>query len=231
MDWIDHYSGDRFHIHTDGPPSTDSVKVKTNRDVLDRYRSHPEPKSLGPDGAPCSRRTSGRLGRRPVTATTITYIGKEANRLEETSAGLIHDSGEILNTYSDPTLDPWNTLVIPVLRDFNTAEIAARAGLDRRSVQRLLSGQSNPRRLHRNALIGAAAELAAAGLNAKGYDPLRTPLAVLGAYREIARRELKLCPVCGSRIDAARAKYCSARCKKRAYRSRRRGRVTDNPHR
>jgi hypothetical protein len=69
----------------------------------------------------------GRGQRRPVAATAITYIGKEANRLEETTAGLIHDPGEILNTYNDPRLDPWDTLVVPVMRHFTTAEIAANA--------------------------------------------------------------------------------------------------------
>jgi hypothetical protein len=48
LEWIDHYSGDRFPIHTLGPPSPDSVKVKTNRDVLNRYRTHPEPKASTP---------------------------------------------------------------------------------------------------------------------------------------------------------------------------------------
>jgi hypothetical protein len=50
LEWIDHYSGHAFRIHTTGPPSPRSVKVKTNQDVLDRYRSHPEPKSLAPRG-------------------------------------------------------------------------------------------------------------------------------------------------------------------------------------
>lgn len=220
MQWIDHYSGDRFRIHTDGPPSPDSVKVKTNRDVLARYRSHPEPKSLGPNDKPCTRRTSGLLQRRPVAATAISYIGKEANRLEETTAGLIHDTTEVLTTYNDPSLDPWKTLVVPVLRDFNTADIAARAQLDRRSVQRLLSGQTHPRRSHRNALFGVAAELAAGALTAKGHEPPRAPLAILRAYREAAARQPGLCPVCGSRVDRLRATYCSAACKKRAYRGR-----------
>jgi hypothetical protein len=220
MEWIDHYSGDSFRIHTDGPPSPCSIKVKTNRDVLDRYRSHPEPKSLGPDGAPSSRRTSGPLQRRPVAATAITYIGKEANRLEETTAGLIHDPGEILNTYNDPRLETWHTLVVPVLRDFTTAEIAANAQLDRRSVQRLLRGQARPRRSHRNTLTGIAAELAADALKTQGLEPPRTPLAVLHAYRDTAPRPARSCAVCGAATLARRGIYCSSACKKRAYRAR-----------
>jgi hypothetical protein len=224
MEWIDHYSGDSFRIHTDGPPSPDSVKVKTNREVLVRYRTHPEPKSLGPGDRPCDRRTSGLLHRRPVVATAITYIGKEANRLEETTAGLIHDLGEILSTYNDPSLDSWSALVVPVLRNFNTADIAFRAGLDRRSVQRLLSGQTHPRRSHRNALIGITAELAAGALAAEGQELPRAPLAIIQAYRENALRQPGRCTVCGSRLVGERAFYCGARCKKKAYRARMRGR-------
>jgi hypothetical protein len=220
MVWIDHYSGHRFLIHTDGPPSPESIKVKTNRDVLARYRSHPEPKSLGTDGAPCDRSRVGLLRRRPVTATAITYIGKEANRLEEATAGLIHNPGEILNTYSDPALDPWHTLVVATLRDFNTAEIAERAGLDRRSVQRLLGGGTYPRRSHRNALIGIAAKLAASMLSSRGLAAPRTPLAILQAYTDVQQTVARRCPACGNDVSKLRAVYCSARCKKRAYRAR-----------
>ncbi len=184
--WIDHYSGDRFCIHTAGPPSPDSVKVKTNRDVLERYGTHPEPKSLEPDGKPCHRQSHGLLQRRPVTATEISYIGKESNRLEETTAGLIHDLGEVLNTHGDPNLDSWLRLVVPALRDFNTVEIAERANLDRRSVQRLLSGAHYPRRGHRRALTAIAVELAKNNLMQRGVQPPRGALAILHRYRDTA---------------------------------------------
>ena len=43
-------------------------RVRTYRDVLDRYRVHPEDKFLGPDGQPCRWETVGLLQRRPVHA-------------------------------------------------------------------------------------------------------------------------------------------------------------------
>jgi hypothetical protein len=52
-----------------------SLSVSAINLVLARYRSHPEPKSFGPDGAPCNLRTSGALQRGPVAATTVTYNG------------------------------------------------------------------------------------------------------------------------------------------------------------
>jgi hypothetical protein len=219
LEWTDRHSGDHFCIHTTGPPSPDSVKVKTNRDILDRYRAHPEPKSLSPDLRPCSRKTRGLLHRRPVIATEISYIGKESNRLEETSAGLIHDAAEILSHYTDPALDPWHTLVIPALRRFKRAEIAERACLDRRTIQRLLTGRSSPRRTHRNTLTGIAAELAAADLQARGLEPVRSPLATLTLYRDTILTVVLHCAL--TPLVNHRSKYCGESCKKRAYRGRR----------
>jgi hypothetical protein len=221
LEWTDRYSGNRFRIHTAGPPSPASVKVKTNRDVLDRYRTHPEPKSLGPDRQPCGRQTRGLLQRRPVTATEISYIGKESNRLEETSAGLIHDPAEILSRYTDPALDPWYTLVIPTLRRFNREEIAQRASLDRRTIQRLLNGRSSPRRNHRNTLTVIAAELAASELIERGREPSRAPLGTLALYRDTILVATPRCAVCLTPILNQRAKYCGLACKKRAHRARR----------
>jgi hypothetical protein len=66
----------------------------------------PRAKEPRPDGNVCQPDSKGLLTRRPVTATHITYIGKESNRLEEATAGLLHDLDEILDTYNDPALDP-----------------------------------------------------------------------------------------------------------------------------
>jgi hypothetical protein len=57
--------------------------------MLAEYAVHPEAKSNGPEVRPCNRQTLGMLARRPVTARTISHIGKEANRLEDTRAGSV----------------------------------------------------------------------------------------------------------------------------------------------
>jgi len=59
------------------------ARVDTFADMLAKYETHPEAKSLGPKGQPCGRRTVGLLLRRPVMVGTIALIGKESNRLEE----------------------------------------------------------------------------------------------------------------------------------------------------
>lgn len=94
---IDRYTGKRYHIHTRA--SGLGVKVETYLDVLASYPFHPEPKSLGPDGRPCGRRTVGLLRRRPVSPMSVVYIGKEANRLEDREVGLVHDLDAVQADY------------------------------------------------------------------------------------------------------------------------------------
>ena len=45
-------------------------------------------RALGTDGQRCTRETGGLLHRRPVRDLTIRHIGKEANELEDLTAGL-----------------------------------------------------------------------------------------------------------------------------------------------
>jgi hypothetical protein len=82
----------------------DAVGVRTYRDVLRDYRRHPEAKSVGASGRPCTRHTIGALSRRPVRAVSVTHVGKEANLLEEIAAGLVRESSEVLVAYR-PSVD------------------------------------------------------------------------------------------------------------------------------
>jgi hypothetical protein len=58
----------------------DRVIAQTFGYVLRLYGEHPESKSLAPDGAPCSAKTSGLLQRASVTAIKQRYVGKETDR-------------------------------------------------------------------------------------------------------------------------------------------------------
>jgi hypothetical protein len=53
------------------------------------YLSHSEAKSSSADGDPCKPWTLGLLGRRHAIAETVSYVGKETNRLSERSSGLL----------------------------------------------------------------------------------------------------------------------------------------------
>jgi hypothetical protein len=64
----------------DSPRFGERPIVETFEELLYRYFSHPESKSLGPDGEPCQRQTRGLLGRPHVIAGKRHRIGKEVDR-------------------------------------------------------------------------------------------------------------------------------------------------------
>lgn len=244
--WTNAYEpGSRYRITTSGRGAEQTVRVQTYRDVLARYRTHPEHKSLAPDGAPCDRQTRGLLRRRPVSAATITYIGKEANRLEDAHAGLIGDLDDVLNHYPDPARDPFDQLARPVLRTLPVKQAAAATGLGERTIkQARAAGNVDP--ATRAKLTEHAACHARQQLQAAGIKPPHDDHAALAAYHdhhkdatgphdrrpfadlviEHARTliaQAPTCPGCGRPIikpgrRGPRPKWHSDRCRKRARR-------------
>jgi hypothetical protein len=223
LEWIDLYSGRTYPIVAAGHPSPDAVRIKTYRDVLDLYGRHPEPKSIDHTGRPCSRASTGLLTRRPITASHICLIGKESNNLEHREAGLVGDLDLVLSTYDDPALDPWRTLVLPILAHFPTRRVAECAQIDRRTVQRILRG-TRPRRNLATRLTLIARDLAHGELEAQGIQPPTDRAACLRCFLDGQANTptYGACAVCGAPVHDPRALYCSSRCKKRAYRRRRR---------
>jgi hypothetical protein len=62
----------------------DSIAVLSYGDYFDNYRIHPEAKTLDPtDGQPCHPWTRGLVDPWHITATGLTRIGKESNRLTD----------------------------------------------------------------------------------------------------------------------------------------------------
>lgn len=113
--WIDQYSGRRYRITTTGEHGTRrAARVKTYGEVLHEYEQHPEAKCADAQGRRCDRQTAG-LQRRHVCIASITYIGKESNRLEEVEAGLIHLAESVYTVYADPSRDEWSTTIKPAL--------------------------------------------------------------------------------------------------------------------
>jgi len=55
----------------------------TYRGMIEQYIRHPEAKSLGPDGKPCTAETPGLLQRAHITAGKIRYIDKETSSMWE----------------------------------------------------------------------------------------------------------------------------------------------------
>jgi hypothetical protein len=101
--WTDVYSGEAYGITTRCGVAGDGIaRVQSNDDVVARYRTHPEAKSLGPDGMPCQRRTVGLLQRSPVLLGDLVHIGKETNRLEDVEQGMVHDWDEVQLVFREP---------------------------------------------------------------------------------------------------------------------------------
>jgi hypothetical protein len=155
------------------------VAVKTYHDTILDYATHPEPKSAGADGKPCDRSTIGLLARRPVIPTIVRHIGKESNRLEEAQLGLLEDSDEALNRYSDAKLSVFRELAVPILLQLGVRETARRAKLGLGSVSAGLSGRSVPRPSAIARYLDVAADHAGGLLAATGVQPVIGPEAML----------------------------------------------------
>jgi len=163
LEFIDvHHPDAGTHRITTRDEHPDVARVDSFADVLERYPSNPEAKSLGPDGMPCGRSTVGLLGRRPVIAGKIVLIGKESNRLEERRSGelTIDDLDLRLTIYEDH--DEWRRLVLPRLRRIGVADSASAVGMSERRMRDILMGKAMPHPRHRMILEALAADPAIA---------------------------------------------------------------------
>jgi hypothetical protein len=225
--WIDTYTMQNYQITTTGPPGESEANVKTYRDVLREYRNHPEPKSAGPDGRPCTKETRGLLMRRHVIpAGHIHHIGKESNKLEDREAGLVHDPAEVLNEYPNPAHDDFRTLVVPVLREPPAAGVKRETGLSERTIRRARKGDAAPHPSTRAKLTMCAARYARRRLRAAGIKPPATDdLAALAAYLQHQQNrhdptEITRCNGCRKPLAGRQRRWCSDACRKRTGRQR-----------
>ncbi len=154
LPWIDRYSGRSYAITTSGQVGgVGTARVKRYGEVVAEYRAHGEGKSLGPDGSRCGPETRGLLLRRPVLVREVRYIGKESNNLDRATSGLYHEEGEVLSRYEDAERDPWLTLIVPIIRDIPTEEMARKTRLDRSTIKRYKSGRALPHARNRTKLV------------------------------------------------------------------------------
>ena len=221
LPWRNLYDSVVYPVAFEGDPSPDYIRVKTYRDVIGLHATQSEPKSNGADGKPCRRETVGLLCRRPVTMSTLSLIGKESNRLEERTGGLIGSLDDVLSTYQAGQ-EAWKELVLPTIGDLPTDVLVERSGLDARTIQRLRARQTCPRAQHRAALVLIAADLIGELMAGAGIVVPEDPAARLALYVDKRERLSRRCPECGRPPISSRAVYCSSTCKKRGYRKRRR---------
>jgi len=158
MPWVDVYSGEEFPISTSDFPLAGLIHVKCYRDVLDAYERHPEPKSACADGEPCDRTTVGLLRRRPVRATSVTYVGKESNRVEDVERGLVHDWRDVLETCEQPDKSHLAEL-LRKLKHIPAVKLAEAAGVSVRTIKAIRNGRATPSARVLASLLGSVATL------------------------------------------------------------------------
>jgi hypothetical protein len=156
IQWVDIHTGRAVRITTKVAASPAIARVKSIGDVYDEYKTHPESKSAGADCRPCGPHTRGPLYRRHVYAAYVRLIGKESNKLDEVEHEMIDEWDDVREEYQDPKLDPWTTLVVPVLKLMPREYLARVVKISARSIQALRNGHGKPSREHRAALIRAA---------------------------------------------------------------------------
>jgi hypothetical protein len=167
--WTDVHSTKSYRASTTALTGSEfTARIKTIGEVVNRYRLHPETKSLGPEGKPCGPKTVGVLGRRPVVVLYLAQVGKESNRLEDVEAGVVHDLDDVSTEYRDRRRDPFWTLVIPVLRRMPRTKLLKETELSKNAIKEILSGRARPRSATRVVLIRRAAEFSRAQLRAMG---------------------------------------------------------------
>ena len=175
-EWINRYDPARttYQITTEGDTGRPGLAVvSTYANTVGRYAIHPEPKSIDIDGKPASGRQSVLLRRRPVFVTTLTYIGKEANSLDEVDAGLHHNIDDVLTQHDDPDKDFWTETVIPVMETFSLNEIAAASDVDRSTVSRTRNAKTRPHPDNESKLLNGLARLCTERLKDLGIRPPR----------------------------------------------------------
>lgn len=125
-----------------------------------------------------------------------------------------------MNEYVDPRNDPFVRFVVPVLLEMNVRAVAEESGQSARTVRRVRSGESRPHSRARAALTAVAVRQARARLAGAEIEAPRGDLATLQVYKAWLNEQMQVCPVCGQSLANRKAIYCSARCRKRAWRGR-----------
>jgi hypothetical protein len=240
LDWRNAYDpdGTPLRIYWDAhPESTEppahfpgTIRVRTWREILDEYKTHPEPKSLGPDGLPCHRRTIGLLRRRPITVATIHNIGRETNMLEDA-----YHHGQPMQITDLTPQDPLWTLTLQTLALHSDRDTAAAAHVSHHTLTRARQGHPI-RQDARQRLTDHASRTALQALRAAGITPPVEPEARLathlahgtgtGAGANTEHSPAQLCEGCGKPIEpnphrrGPAPRHHGPACRKRAARRR-----------
>jgi hypothetical protein len=84
------------------------------------------------------------LYRRHIRVGQIVFVGKEANKLEEVDAALIHSAESVYTVYQDPARDSWERIIRPKLDKIPLSALMKETGLSRRMLIKARKGQVRP---------------------------------------------------------------------------------------
>ena len=152
--WTDLHSNNQYRIRSKGHSSPAAIRVRTFRNVLDRFRAHPEAKSADREGNPSDKKTVGLLRRLPVEVLCIFHIGKEANLLEQQEEGVLTGDPQAVYAHTSE----WEQ-VRPLLSQVSIRELAARSGVSGRMLRALRQGDREPSPETVQAILGALGEM------------------------------------------------------------------------
>ncbi len=204
-----------------------AVVIETLANVLGRYTRRPEHKSLAPDSSAADSTTVGRLQRRPVSANSATTLltGKEGNKLIERLTGEVTDPAAYRNYYGTRG-DPWEQLVLPVVKDMGAARLIAH-GIPSATAYRILSETRRPHPTNRGRIQAAAAIFARERLTEWRLAAPTYALQALAVYqgeRDQRGPMERRCLWCGEPMPAnarADARYHTDACRQAARRAHR----------
>ena len=180
--WANIYDGNRYMAAALMAEQSARVAVLcTYRDVVSRYRRHPESKSGDAAGNPSNEETIGLLTRLHILAVgQPRYIGKESNSLEEVESGIVGDADSVYVTYTDHESE-LQTLRA-VLQTLPRVAVARRAGISTRRLQDVIIRAIVPHAKTRLALVRAACAEMTCRLGGAGDAlPIEAPFEILAA--------------------------------------------------
>lgn len=128
--------------HPRGPILAGVAAVRSYGEVAREHVLRPELKFDAPAGGGCIRTTVGPLRRRFVKVLWYEHLGKEGNLLERRAEGT-NQIAELQQLYEDP--ETFVQEVVPLLCQIPDKELAAVAGVSRRTVREILAGRCFPR--------------------------------------------------------------------------------------
>jgi hypothetical protein len=133
--------GREFPLRTSRDGRLNVVVADTYRIVLNQLLNKPEPKSLAPDGSPCSSETRGLLKRVMVKADEIVPVGKETDRTWDEATDMSLFDFEVKEFRDKTSLVRAEASLLNDANAFSKRELIRRSKLSQKAVYAILEGR------------------------------------------------------------------------------------------